>query len=74
MRSFEKKVEQYIMQHQLIKRNSHLLVACSGGVDSMALLHFLRKKWTIIQFNFHASPSRHKIEALHRLAERNYLI
>ena len=44
MRSFEKKVEQYIKQNQLFKRNSHLLVACSGGVDSMALLHFLHKK------------------------------
>ena len=41
---FEKKVEQYILQHQLIEHNSHLLVACSGGVDSMALLHFLHKK------------------------------
>ena len=44
MLTFEKKIEQYIMRHQLIKRNSHLLVACSGGVDSMALLHFLHKK------------------------------
>ena len=44
MHPFEKKVEQYIMQNQLFKHNSHLLVACSGGVDSMALLHFLHKK------------------------------
>ena len=44
MLPFEKKVEHYMLQHQLIKRNSHLLVACSGGVDSMALLHFLHKK------------------------------
>ena len=44
MSSFEKKIEQYIKQNQLIKHNSHLLVACSGGVDSMALLHFLHKK------------------------------
>ncbi len=44
MLAFEKKVEQYILQQQLLKGGSHLLVACSGGVDSMALLHFLHKK------------------------------
>jgi len=44
MLSFEKKVEQYMLQQQLIQYNSHLLVACSGGVDSLALLHFLHKK------------------------------
>ena len=50
MLPFEKKVEQYMLQHHLIKRNSHLLVACSGGVDSMALLHFLHKKTNNFSF------------------------
>ncbi|MBC1936429.1 hypoxanthine phosphoribosyltransferase [Listeria grandensis] len=35
------KVMTFIGKHQLIKPNDHLLVAVSGGADSMALLHFL---------------------------------
>lgn len=32
----------FVNQHQLIERNQHLLVAVSGGADSMVLLHLLR--------------------------------
>lgn len=40
MVTFEKKVQHYIEEKQLIKAGDRLLIACSGGVDSMALLHF----------------------------------
>lgn len=40
MEQFEKKVMQTLQSIPQLK-GSHLLVACSGGVDSMALLHFL---------------------------------
>ena len=38
---FEQKVKSYIDAKQLIAPKDHLLVACSGGVDSIGLLHFL---------------------------------
>lgn len=40
MEPFEERVLRYIKQQQLILAGDRLLIACSGGVDSMALLHF----------------------------------
>lgn len=41
MKKFRQNVLRFIEQQQLIPRNARVLVACSGGVDSIALLHFL---------------------------------
>lgn len=41
--SFELKIKQFIEKEQLLQQDDHLLVAVSGGVDSMALLHYFVK-------------------------------
>ncbi|WP_153723247.1 tRNA lysidine(34) synthetase TilS [Sporosarcina cascadiensis] len=41
MKSLTQKVLEFIGRQTLIPPNSRVLVACSGGVDSIALLHFL---------------------------------
>lgn len=41
MTKLEKKVFEYIQQYELCHAGDRLLVACSGGADSMALLHYL---------------------------------
>ena len=43
MKKFERTVLQYIKQQQLVASGDHLLIACSGGVDSMAMVHFFEK-------------------------------
>lgn len=40
MDRLEHQVLTYIKEQQLIKSGERLLIACSGGVDSMALLSF----------------------------------
>jgi len=43
MRTFEGKVIHYIQELKMIEHGDRVLVAVSGGIDSMALLHFLYK-------------------------------
>lgn len=43
MKGFYQEVHQFIRAHSLFSAGSRILVACSGGVDSMALLHFLKR-------------------------------
>lgn len=48
--SFELKVKQFIDEEQLLQQDDHLLIAVSGGVDSMALLHYFvksKEQWGI---------------------------
>lgn len=44
MGGFDKEVNHFIQEHALLSKGSRILVACSGGVDSMALLHYLSSK------------------------------
>ena len=43
MHRFEHRVLAYIKEHRLVVPGDHLLIACSGGVDSMALLSFFQQ-------------------------------
>jgi len=48
--SFELKVKTFIEEEQLLQQGDHLLIAVSGGVDSMALLHYFiqtQAQWNI---------------------------
>jgi len=41
--AFEYHIRRFIISHHLLKENDHVLVALSGGMDSMVLLHLLHR-------------------------------
>ncbi|MFS0577332.1 tRNA lysidine(34) synthetase TilS [Sporosarcina sp. 179-K 3D1 HS] len=50
MDRLERTVFRFIRENELLKPGDRVLVACSGGIDSVAVLHFIashRKKWQI---------------------------
>ena len=65
------RVEQYILQHELISPGDKVLIGLSGGGDSVALLHILKSLCTWLDFTICAAHLNHGIrgEAAHEDAE-----
>ncbi|SOC26401.1 tRNA(Ile)-lysidine synthase [Ureibacillus xyleni] len=61
MVSFETKVKNYIIEHQLIANGDRLLIACSGGIDSMGLLHFFIKFQHIFEIQLFVAHVDHML-------------
>ncbi|MGQ9644015.1 MAG: tRNA lysidine(34) synthetase, partial [Ignavibacterium sp.] len=63
MKSTEQKVIRFITSHSLIKAGEKILVALSGGPDSVFLLYFLKKyqkKFRVELGAFHLNHSLRK--------------
>jgi len=73
--NFEKKIENFIAEHQLLDKQKPVLLAVSGGLDSVALLHFLVEsgyKCAIAHCNFHLRGESSNLDAefVKKLAEK----
>lgn len=73
MQGFDKKVYQFIQEHLLVQPGSRILIACSGGVDSMALLHFFatNRKW--LQIDIGAAHVDHMLRGEESAAESKFV-
>ena len=58
------RVEQYILQHELISPGDKVLIGLSGGGDSVALLHILKSLCTRLDFTICAAHLNHGIRRL----------
>ncbi|HWL25031.1 MAG TPA: tRNA lysidine(34) synthetase TilS [Ureibacillus sp.] len=73
MVSFDEKVYAFINEQELIQQGDRLLIACSGGIDSMGLLHLfldLRKKLEIEIFVAHVD---HMLRGKTSLEDRQFV-
>lgn len=61
MKGFDSEIHQFIRAHSLIATDSRILVACSGGVDSMALLYFLGRYREALQVDIGAVHVDHML-------------
>ncbi|KGR76583.1 tRNA lysidine(34) synthetase TilS [Ureibacillus manganicus] len=61
MVSFDSKVRSFINEHELIQQGDRLLIACSGGMDSMGLLHFFLDLRNHIKFEIFVAHVDHML-------------
>jgi tRNA(Ile)-lysidine synthetase-like protein len=73
MQALEHRVLAYIKQHQLITKGDKLLVACSGGVDSMALLSFLYRFKSYFQIELAAVHVDHMLRGEASAEDRRFV-
>ncbi len=59
--SLEQRVIQFIKQHNLVSPGDTLLVAVSGGTDSVCLLHLLMKQQATLGVKLHVAHLNHKL-------------
>ena len=67
------KVEQFCNRYKLLPDGSRILVACSGGADSMALLDILRKLAHRHQWQIFAAHYEHGIRGDDSLADAAFV-
>ncbi len=67
------KVEQFCNRYKLLPDSSRILVACSGGADSMALLDILRKLASSHQWQIFAAHYEHGIRGADSLADAAFV-
>ena len=67
------KVEQFCRQHKLLPDGSRILVACSGGADSLALLDILKQLAPSHQWQIFAAHYEHGIRGEESLADAAFV-
>ena len=73
MHTLEHRVLAYIKQHQLIKNGDKLLIACSGGVDSMALLSFFHQFQNYFQIEVAVAHVDHMLRGEQSAGDRQFV-
>ncbi|MFC7687638.1 tRNA lysidine(34) synthetase TilS [Ureibacillus sp. GCM10028918] len=71
--SFELKVQKYISEQQLIEKGDRLLIACSGGIDSMGLVHFFKKFQHIFEIRLFVAHVDHMLRGETSLEDRFFV-
>jgi tRNA(Ile)-lysidine synthase len=64
-------IDEKIWRKDLIRRGERILVAVSGGVDSMALLHVLHELAKIHRWKIFAAHFNHKLRGRSSDADEN---
>lgn len=71
--SFEMKVLKYITEQQLVEKGDRLLIACSGGIDSMGLVHFFIKYKHILKIKLFVAHVDHMLRGETSAEDRRFV-
>ena len=69
----EQRVLHFIQEHHLVPSQSHLLVAVSGGPDSVCLLHILVKLRGELDIRLHLAHLNHLLRGAESEADAHYV-
>ena len=69
----EVKVKRFIQQHELVSRRSPLLVAVSGGPDSVCLLNILHNLREVLGITIHVAHLNHQLRGADAEADECYV-
>ena len=69
----EQRVLHFIQEHHLVPSQSHLLVAVSGGPDSVCLLHILVKLMDELGIRLHVAHLNHQLRGAESEADAQYV-
>ena len=70
--TIEQRVLQFIQENRLIETNEPLLVAVSGGPDSVCLLHILIKLKDRLSIRLHLAHLNHQLRGTESDADAQY--
>ena len=73
MTRLEQKVYEYIQQYELCRAGDCLLIACSAGADSMALLHYLHREQQRLGIKVAAVHVNHMLRGEDATGDRRYV-
>lgn len=73
MKGFEEKVLTFIKSEQLVNSGDRLLIACSGGVDSMALLHFFDQYKQLLHIELYVVHVDHMLRKEQSAGDRKFV-
>jgi len=71
--SLEARVRHFIREHHLLSKRRHLLVAVSGGPDSVCLLHLLVRLRDELNLQLHAAHLDHQLRGADAAADARYV-
>ncbi|WP_088008446.1 tRNA lysidine(34) synthetase TilS [Indiicoccus explosivorum] len=72
MENFQQQVLDFIEKRQLIEKGDHVCVACSGGADSMVLLHVLKSHKTRLGIRLSAVHVDHMLRGEESAEDRRF--
>ncbi|MDD5039378.1 MAG: tRNA lysidine(34) synthetase TilS [Dehalococcoidales bacterium] len=73
LEALEEKVRHFTQEHQLILNQRQLLVAVSGGPDSVCLLHILIKLSSELDMKLHIAHLNHRLRGAESDADAQYV-
>ena len=71
--TLEQRVLSFIQQHHLVSGGKKLLVAVSGGPDSVCLLHILVKLQKELKVKLHVAHLNHQLRGAESEADADYV-